>query len=115
MAVVGVVVSGHGWVVPLPSGAKARCGGPPMCLVCVMESEGVRITPAVEQLARQRVSFIEHIQAMTKVGDVLMAQAQTWGIEFHVKEGHPELYEDCGNGACASTRKQCQRWRDLVI
>lgn len=27
----------HGWVVPLPSGAKARCGGPGMCSGCQEE------------------------------------------------------------------------------
>jgi hypothetical protein len=27
----------HGWVVPLPSGAKARCGGPAMCAICRFE------------------------------------------------------------------------------
>jgi hypothetical protein len=27
----------HGWVVPLPSGAKARCGGPGLCPMCRQE------------------------------------------------------------------------------
>ncbi len=46
-------MAGHGWVNPLPSGAKARCGGPPMCSVCVMESQGVAITPKIEALILQ--------------------------------------------------------------
>ncbi len=29
--------SRHGWVNPLPSGAKARCGGPPLCKQCAQE------------------------------------------------------------------------------
>lgn len=31
-------MTGHGWVKPLPSGAKARCGGPGMCAVCQIEA-----------------------------------------------------------------------------
>jgi hypothetical protein len=31
---------GHGWVRPLPSGAKARCGGPAICRQCQLEQEG---------------------------------------------------------------------------
>lgn len=27
----------HGWVTPLPDGAKARCMGPPGCAACVEE------------------------------------------------------------------------------
>jgi hypothetical protein len=27
----------HGWVHPLPSGAKARCGGPGLCSQCSQE------------------------------------------------------------------------------
>lgn len=27
----------HGWVHPLPSGAKARCGGPGLCPQCSQE------------------------------------------------------------------------------
>jgi hypothetical protein len=30
-------VSGHGWVTPLPGGAKAKCGGPGLCAECAQE------------------------------------------------------------------------------
>lgn len=30
-------MSKHGWVKPLPQGAKARCGGPGMCGHCMAE------------------------------------------------------------------------------
>lgn len=29
--------SGHGWVYPLPGGAKARCGGPALCQECARD------------------------------------------------------------------------------
>jgi len=35
------LMAGHGWVVPLPDGAKARCMGPPGCAVCVAEWEAL--------------------------------------------------------------------------
>ena len=47
-------MAGHGWVNPLPSGAKARCGGPGMCPVCAVEAQGVSITPSVEALVRRK-------------------------------------------------------------
>ena len=34
-------MAGHGWVTPLPSGAKARCGGPSICRECAAELEEV--------------------------------------------------------------------------
>ena len=30
-------MSGHGWVIPLPNGARARCGGPGLCHLCNAE------------------------------------------------------------------------------
>jgi hypothetical protein len=30
--------SGHGWVIPLPHGGHARCGGPAMCQACQQEA-----------------------------------------------------------------------------
>ena len=42
---------GHGWVHPLPSGAKARCGGPAICRQCQLEQEG--IPSAVRRLTAQ--------------------------------------------------------------
>jgi hypothetical protein len=36
-----IQAQGHGWVRPLPSGAKARCGGPAICRQCQLEQEGV--------------------------------------------------------------------------
>lgn len=40
-------MSGHGWVVPLPSGVKARCGGPALCPDCQDEaSRRVRFVAA---------------------------------------------------------------------
>jgi hypothetical protein len=42
---------GHGWVRPLPSGAKARCGGPAICRQCQLEQEG--IPAVVRRLAAQ--------------------------------------------------------------
>lgn len=47
-------MAGHGWVNPLPSGAKARCGGPGLCPVCAVEARGVTITPSVEALVRRK-------------------------------------------------------------
>lgn len=47
-------MSGHGWVTPLPSGAKARCGGPGLCPVCAAEARGIAITPRVEALIRRQ-------------------------------------------------------------
>lgn len=47
-------MAGHGWVTPLPSGAKARCGGPGLCQVCAIEARGMAITPKVEALIRQK-------------------------------------------------------------
>lgn len=34
----GDSVIGHGWVTPTPDGAKARCGGPPVCSACAREA-----------------------------------------------------------------------------
>jgi hypothetical protein len=31
-------VNGHGWVIPNPSGLKARCGGPALCPECAQEA-----------------------------------------------------------------------------
>lgn len=31
----------HGWVVPLPGGVKARCGGPALCAQCRREKKAV--------------------------------------------------------------------------
>jgi len=36
------MTSPHGWIVPLPSGAKARCGGPGMCSICQTELKELR-------------------------------------------------------------------------
>jgi hypothetical protein len=58
--------------------------------------------------------FAVNIRDIVKAGDRMMAQATTWGIQFHVRERHPGAYEDCGNGACRSTYRQCRDWRALV-
>lgn len=47
--------TGHGHVTPRADGAKARCGGPTLCLVCAREARqlmGVRI-PRKAQPARK--------------------------------------------------------------
>lgn len=43
-----MATQGHGWVTPLPNGAKARCMGPPGCPGCVAEWEALNaeyVTP----------------------------------------------------------------------
>lgn len=35
-------MNGHGWVVPNPSGIKARCGGPGICPVCQREEAALK-------------------------------------------------------------------------
>jgi len=40
---------GHGWVVPRHDGAKARCGGPALCMSCQAEAMMLR---AHEQATR---------------------------------------------------------------
>jgi hypothetical protein len=56
-------VTRHGWVTPLPYGAKARCGGPGMCTVCQEEvqyqrhSESARGAAHDSALARTSGSY----------------------------------------------------------
>lgn len=81
-------MAGHGWVTPLPGGAKARCGGPPLCLVCVMEGEGVKITPAVEQLAHQRSQLMSDMQAANrKLAELTKIAAEFRPGQFRTVEG----------------------------
>lgn len=69
----------HGWVVPLPGGAKARCGGPALCPDCQKErgelvdgwlAAGVAPTPELRPaptiplaLAEQ---LVEELEAATR-------------------------------------------------
>ncbi len=48
----------HGWVHPLPSGAKARCGGPGLCSQCSQE-----LREAQEPLGEQYQVDFEKIYA----------------------------------------------------
>ena len=34
----------HGWVYPLPNGAKARCGGPAICPECQREAAALGVS-----------------------------------------------------------------------
>lgn len=46
---------GHGWVRPIAGGAKARCGGPALCLACsreLAEALASSIERAVHDLRR---------------------------------------------------------------
>ncbi len=45
----------HGWVHPLPSGAKARCGGPGLCSQCAIEAAEA----AVERARANRLIPVE--------------------------------------------------------
>lgn len=47
---------GHGWVIPNPSGMKARCGGPAFCDVCKEEERiGRALTSEEEEALIQRI------------------------------------------------------------
>lgn len=35
------MIGGHGWVMPLPDGLRARCGGPAICGACSLELAAV--------------------------------------------------------------------------
>lgn len=62
-------MSGHGWVNPLPSGAKARCGGPGMCSVCAAEAQGMSITPQVEKLILQVRALKREIAGLVEIAE----------------------------------------------
>jgi hypothetical protein len=67
-------MSGHGWVNPLPSGAKARCGGPGMCAVCALEAQGAKITPHLEQLAIENSRLRAEVKSLKEErGDYVVA------------------------------------------
>lgn len=36
-------MTGHGWVIPNPNGAVARCGGPGLCGQCAIEKRALEI------------------------------------------------------------------------
>jgi hypothetical protein len=46
---------GHGWVIPNPSGAVARCGGPGLCRQCATERKALEIWQARERTLPGRV------------------------------------------------------------
>jgi hypothetical protein len=48
-------MSGHGWVIPLRSGARARCGGPAICPICAEEA---RLMAHAEKIVEREIDKV---------------------------------------------------------
>ena len=66
---------GHGWVIPNPTGMKARCGGPALCSECKAELAGLNAKQVIALFkARERTEFsreevrllVERIEALER-------------------------------------------------
>lgn len=65
-------MSGHGWVTPLPSGAKARCGGPGICPEC--QREQAELAGAFK--LRRRTDEEREAYFVTKLAELVNATKQ---------------------------------------
>jgi len=52
----------------------------------------------------------DRLARLIDAGMRLAGQVDTFAIQFHQQERHPEPFNECGNGACRSSLKQVLAW-----
>lgn len=50
------------------------------------------------------------LDQLMDAGQRLAGQVDTFAIQFHQKEHHPEPFNECGNGTCRSSLKHLLAW-----
>jgi len=68
---------GHGWVNPLPGGARARCGGPPLCRECAEELAAAKNANwrmhGLSAFSDEEIAREHHWRMLNKLGDPRVA------------------------------------------
>lgn len=75
-------MSGHGWVKPLPGGAKARCGGPAICSECALEARQAGVDPLARVYEEALAKRVDRAKALTAQAAKIAAELVTAAQEL---------------------------------